>query len=317
MNPPIRLRSRIPVWDTVLSPHRLSLGLRRLGPGERWLDVDEDLEEDLAEKERLFRVRGPDVFVELPESRAAQDEVLDLVVHSLLAEYPDCYSKTGRRLKIVPTGKELDLRDPSRSPLELASLCVQEDLVVMQSRPDGWCLTAAAVCFPTRWALRPQLGRAMTQIHERVPGYVEALDESSNRFFDGMKSGEVYGRGNWSLLDDPTLHQPTGKMQSHRNPKLDRTNAGDQIWLRVEHQTLQRLPSSDSILFGIRIHRTPLRDVAEDVLASRTLIEAIDTMASAMQRYKSLGRVREVATSYLEDAIAEHEKIGADPHRPA
>jgi len=302
-----RFRSRRPVWDAVVSPHRLSLGLRRLGPGESWLDLDEDFAADLAEKDRLFREKSSDVLVEIPGSRDGQREALNRVIGTLLRDFPTCYALEGRTFRILANGKELDLGDPSVAPIELAARCVQEDLVVMEAGPDGWRLIAAAVCFPTRWSLRPQLGRSMTKIHGRVPGYAEELDLTSNKFLDGMKPGDVFARGNWSLLDDPALHQPTGKMRSERNPSIDATNAGDEVWLRVEHQTLQRLPTSNTMLFGIRVHRTRLREVAADTGASRRLIEAIETMNPAMQRYKSLERVRGPAIAYLRAAIAQRE----------
>jgi hypothetical protein len=301
------LRSRRPVWDSVRSPHRLSLGLRRLGSGESWLDLDEDLAVDLAEKDRLFRKHRPDVLVELPGSRNAQLKVLELVVDTVLSDHPDCYARDGHTLRVMATGEELDLVDPTRPPIELAARCIQEDLVVMDAGPNGWRLVAAAVCFPTRWALRPQLGRSMTDIHDPVPGYAEKLDVTSNQFFDGMKPGDVFARDNWSLLDDPALHQPTRKLRSGRNVEIDDTNAGDEIWLRVEHQTLQTLPRSNAILFGIRVYRTKLCQVAEDPSASRTLIEAIETMDPAMQRYKSIERVRDSAIAYLTAAIAKCE----------
>jgi hypothetical protein len=46
---------RKPVWDTVSAPHRLKLGLRALSTDEHWLEVDEDLARDLAEKRSLLR----------------------------------------------------------------------------------------------------------------------------------------------------------------------------------------------------------------------------------------------------------------------
>ena len=188
-------------------------------------------------------------------------------------------------------------------PLERAARCVQEDLCVMERRSEGWCLSAGAVCFPTRWELRPMLGRPMSGIHARVPGYREQLDHSAHRFFDGMKGDAVYRRANWSLLDDPALFQPTGKLLTDASPELDARNAGEQVWLRVETQTLQRLPRTRAILFGIRIHRTRLRDVARDARAARALLGAVETMAPPMQTYKSLARVGTAATAFLQAAL--------------
>ncbi len=120
MSSSTHLRPRRPVWDAVLSPHRLSLGLRQLGAGESWLDLDEDLPADLAEKDRLFREHPSDVLVELPDSREAQIEVLECVVDTLLADHPNGYQREAGILRILETGEEFNLRDPTRVPIEVA-----------------------------------------------------------------------------------------------------------------------------------------------------------------------------------------------------
>jgi hypothetical protein len=291
------------VWDTVAAPHRLNLGLHAMEPSEPWLVIDDDYVQDLAEKHRLLRDKRSQVFVELERSRAAQAEARNRVIETLLTHYADEFELNGSQFCIRATGEEFDLTEPHMPALEVAARCTQEDLVVMEERPEGWCLTAASVCFPTRWDLPTQLGLPMTAIHERVPGYQEQLNASSNRFFDGMKAGLVFKRGNWSLMDDPALFQPSGKMQTRERSDLDASNAGEKIWLRVEHQTLQRLPATGAILFGIRIHRTRLDAVAEMPDAARTLLASIDTMDADMQLYKSLALVRGAATAYLRDAL--------------
>ena len=291
------------VWDTVAAPHRLNLGLHAMEPSEPWLVIDDDYVQDLAEKHRLLRDKRSQVFVELERSRAAQAEARTRVIETLLTHYADEFELNGSQFCIRATGEEFDLTEPHMPALEVAARCTQEDLVVMEERPEGWCLTAASVCFPTRWDLPTQLGLPMTAIHERVPGYQEQLNSSSNRFFDGMKPGLVFKRGNWSLMDDPALFQPGGKMQTRERSDLDASNAGQKIWLRVEHQTLQRLPTTGAILFGIRIHRTRLDAVAETPDAARTLLASIDTMDADMQLYKSLALVRGAATAYLRDTL--------------
>jgi hypothetical protein len=291
------------VWDTVAAPHRLNLGLHAMEASEPWLVIDDDYIQDLAEKHRLLRDERDQVFVALESSRAAQAEARKRVIETLLTHYADEFELNGSQFCIRATGEEFDLTETHTPALEVAARCTQEDLVVMEERPEGWCLTAASVCFPTRWDLPTQLGLPMTAIHERVPGYQEQLNSSSNRFFDGMKPGLVFKRGNWSLMDDPALFQPGGKMQTRERSDLDASNAGQKIWLRVEHQTLQRLPTTGAILFGIRIHRTRLDAVAETPDAARTLLAAIDTMHADMQLYKSLALVRGAATAYLRDTL--------------
>jgi len=300
----IPLPARAPVWDTVQVPHRLELGVRALEPGESWLELDADLESDLRMKRDLLRDRRGQVFVELPESRPAQHEVLAAVTETLVERFPQHYSRTSTGLRVEATGDEIDLADSSRPPLELASCCVQEDLVVMQQRGGEWCLTAGSVCFPTRWDLAPLLGRPMHRIHGRVPGYRQELDADSNRFFDAMTEGTIFRRGNWSMMEDPSLFQPASGRRNQASRDLNASNAGTEVWLRVEHQTLQRLPISAAILFTIRVHRTRLDAVARDAAAARSLVDSMESMRPAMRRYKALDRVRDVSVEYLRKTIA-------------
>ena len=303
MTPPLPARN--PVWDTVAVPHRLNLGLRALDPDEPWLELDEDLACDLQIKCDLLRDQRDQVFVELPESNAAQTEVLSVVTQSLLEHHPDLYSRSGDTFHVHATGEEFDLAHPARPALEIASRCVQEDLIIMQQKKEGWCLTAAAVCFPTRWDLPSKLGRPMDAIHNVVPGYKEKLDSPSTRFFDGMKKqSAVFRRGNWSLLDDPALFQPSGRLKREPSADLTADNAGEKVWLRVEHQTLQRLPATGAILFSIRVHRTRLDAVAQNPDVADSLIRAIETMNPAMQHYKAIESVRGATVEYLTAAAS-------------
>jgi hypothetical protein len=56
-------------------------------------------------------------------------------------------------------------------------------------------------------------------------------------------------RVNWSLVDTPEPYRPP----EHRaRAAITAALAGEQLWLRVERQTLRRLPDSGAVLFGIR-----------------------------------------------------------------
>src|SRR6185295_19156177 len=102
----------------------------------------------------------------------------------------------------------------------------------------GWCLTAAAVCFPTRWDLPSKMGLPLATIHDPVPGYRARVVAPADRFFDALAPGPVFRRANWSLLDDPALFQPVARRGGGPNEAIDAHNAGDAIWFRVERQTL-------------------------------------------------------------------------------
>ena len=143
----------------------------------------------------------------------------------------------------------------------------------------------------------------MSVLKIRPSSYRRHLDAESNRFFDTMTEGKVFRRGNWSMMDDPSLHQPASRRQNRARPDLTVSNAGSEVWLRVEHQTLQRLRASGAILFTIRVHRTRLDAVARNIEAARSLVGGIESMHPAMRRYKALDRVRGVAVEFLREAI--------------
>jgi hypothetical protein len=290
--------------DAIQSPHRLALGLTLLARDACWLELDEYLEVDLDEKRRLLSEHREQVFVELPTSRLAQGEVLQRVTRTLAETRPDRYVLEEGRLRRRGQEEPFARDQRAEPPLERAALYVQEDLCVMERRPEGWCLTAGCVCFPTRWDLPSKLGRSLDGIHERVPGYQEQLGRPTERFFESMKRGRIYRRSNWSLLDDPALFQPSDRLRSRPGRAIHGSEAGDGIWLRVERQALQRLPVSDAVLFSIRVHRMALAELARDAEAAHRLIGAIESMDPAMQAYKSLGAVREATFDYLAAKLA-------------
>jgi hypothetical protein len=278
--------------------------LRPLPRDACWLELDEDFEADLAEKRRLLAEHRRQVFVELPTSRSAQEEVLHRVTSALVETYPDQFVFEEGRLRRRGQDAPFACDERVESPLERAALHVQEDLCVMERRPEGWCLTAGCVCFPTRWDLPSKLGRSLDGIHERVPGYREQLGRPTERFFESMKRGRVYRRSNWSLMDDPALFQRLEKLRSRPVRASRADEAGDGIWLRVERQTLQHLPASDAVLFSIRVHRMTLAELSRDAETARRLLGAIESMEPAMQVYKSLGAVRDATFDYLASKLA-------------
>ena len=169
----------------------------------------------------------------------------------------------------------------------------------MQDVAGASVLTAGAVCFPTRWDLPSKLGLPLTSIHERVPRYAEDLAPPADRFFARMKPGRVFRRSNWSLFDSPVLFQPSGKLRSEPDSSIDASNAGERVWIRMESQTLQRLPRTGSVLFTIRVFRTRLGALESDPTAARALAASLRSMSGAFLLYKSFPPIRDAVHAYL------------------
>ncbi len=241
---------------------RLAMGLRPLEI-ERWLEVDAHRDEELALKADLLATRPEVVVATRPEGDAASAELYDEVLDWFARYAPD----------LAPGTKET-----SEHPVVAAARLVQEDLCVLV-RSDAWRLQAACVCFPSRWTLATKIGRTMDQIHEPIPGYAESLSGPTTGVFDRLKPERPFWRLNWTVIDDPSLHQP------HAPRQLSPDDI-DQWFFRVERQTIRRLALSDAIVFTIHNYVAAVNDLRDTPEFLEHLLLGIEGAPTDMQEYK-------------------------------
>jgi hypothetical protein len=258
-------------------------------PAAEWIELDERYADEMAERRRLLAERHDDVFGVLPEAEGASSEVLQRLVAYLTTQFPHWFSRDGNTLVNRLTDETWDLAEPSCHPLELAGRLVQEDLCIIQTSEDAPPrFTAAILCFPSRWRLNEKLGKPLTAVHGPVPHYAERLATPVDRFMAKVKPGHIASRLNWSVLDDSAMYQPTGKWREATNTAITPDNAGDTLYLRVERQTLTRLPQSGAVLFGIRVHSYKLASAITRPAAAARLAEAVRALPEETVHYKSL-----------------------------
>ncbi len=275
------------------------MGLRTLDP-KTWFLLDESYEEEVAERRRLLTEQKEAVLQMLPEADAAGAEVLEQVLAFLTEQHPDSFGWKGARFLNRRTGEEWDLNTPPFTPLEVAGRLVQEDLCVMQPDPASgeYRLTAACLCFPTRWSLAEKMGQPMSVIHGPVPGYAEQLNAPVNRFLERLTPERSLWRYNWSLNDDPTLFQPGSVERSGPNPKVTPETAGREVWVRVERQTLRRLPRTQAVLFTIRILQQPVGALSPEDAAR--LAQTVRQWPEALRAYKSFEAYGDAVLAFLD-----------------
>jgi len=276
-------------------PFRLAMGLKDLRLDD-WIEIDRHYPEQLALKRRLFDERREEVFAALPGSETASREVLDLLIEHLCCRFPDWFERRDRTLTNRITAETWATDASPLHPLELASRLVQEDLCLMQRRQDRYVLSAACVCFPSRWTLAEKMGRPLRGIHEPVPGYELTLATPADRFFEVITPDRPAWRLNWTIHEQPDLFQPTAPV-----PPLEiltPENAGERLWFRVERQTLRRLPASGDILFTIRTYVSRVAEVARDAKTAAQLAESLGHWPEEVVGYKG-GRWLDAALNWL------------------
>jgi hypothetical protein len=284
-------------------PHRMMLGLVSRLENEL-VELDERYPAEAGERRILLDDRHADVFAATAGSELARQETLDRIAGLLPKRYPSHFRRDGSSLCNHLTRERWNLANPPCDPLELAGRLVQEDLCLIGVEEGGPVLRAAVLCAPSRWRLHEKIGRPLADIHDRVPLYAGTLSTPVDRFMRHLKPGKLTERLNWSVTDDPALFQVEGKHRTGLDPSFTAANAGARLFLRVERQTLSRLPQSGFVLFTIRVHTYSLSRVAAQPGVAARLAEAVRAMPEAMAMYKSMPPFRAALLGFLDDYAA-------------
>lgn len=259
-----------------------TIGLLQLEP-ERWIEPDGDLAEQVLLKRNLVAEHGELVLRAEPGTQEAQQEVLDLLTDYLPQYHPAHY-----RL----AGTEPDIADEAIMPLYRAGLLVQDDLVIMRKGENGWRIAAAFLAFPSSWRLSEKFGLSMDEVHAPVPGFQGGSRNAGliNRMFDNLSADRIVVRWNWSVNWSHALYHPDEKSAEEK-----RGVSADKAVIRVERQTLRKLPVSGDILFTIRIYLDPVSVILAQPNATElaaSMADQLEAMSDAEIAYKGLTEKR-------------------------
>lgn len=223
-----------------------------------------DAESVLAERRKWLDCNATDYAVMLPEGEAILEEVIE-VAGALGIPAPQ-----------------------NRAPIEkliALSKFWEPDLLLLRieanSQPQ---LVGGCVCFPSSWSLAEKIGRPLDVIHEPVATFNTQFANPVRQFLDKMKPGISWERINWGLSRSSELNQhPNRKL-----PGLDGSVELQDVWFRVEYQSLVALPKTQGILFGIRLILESLEVLSRDPYFSSGVERALQTMPEAVARYKGI-----------------------------
>ncbi|MCP4789294.1 MAG: DUF3445 domain-containing protein, partial [Gammaproteobacteria bacterium] len=242
-------------------PHMRDNSVMQMGmqvvSDSQWLQPCIDLEPYYQHKQQIHQAYGQQVFDGLPESQAAQRELVDLLKQHLLQDHGQVYAQMGDQLTHLPSGILLDIPAAGGNhSLWPASLWVADDLLLMQARHGQYCLTAASLCSPSSWRLQDKLGKPMARIHDPVPGIHQQLTPKIDQFLSNMADGQVVQRYNWSLQEAQQLAQFPHSISAP-------LAADTPLFYRMERQSLRRLPGTQAIVFGIRVYLFDMTSLAQ------------------------------------------------------
>jgi dimethylamine monooxygenase subunit A len=245
-----------------MADHTLRLpGTVPIDPAD-WLQRDEVFALQMAERDRLIAERPAEVLAMPEPARPAAEELLALVLAHL--DGVPGYTREGDAIR-RPDGVLVPLAAP---PLAVAGRLVQEDLVILE-KAEGEAehrLTAAVLCFPSNWTLAQKLGMPLVRIHLPVEAYDETVAKRVQRLFDAIRPEAPLMRANLIPYAHAELHSPRPEFSRHT------PGPGEVRFVRVERQTLLRLPATRAVVFSIHAYQAPLAALPA---AERARLEAV------------------------------------------
>lgn len=256
---------------------RWRLGLRPLDLAD-WFDDGPDATGWIADKQRILTDHAATAFAVLDDIEPESAEVAIAIAEHLTAR----------------AGTTIEL-PADQHPLEAASRLVAEDLVLMVVRGGGLVVGGGSVCFPNRWDLRSKLGRTLREVHAPVALLNDQLGDSVDRFLERLAPERAYWRLGWGIIDVPDGYTPVDGTGPHR-PSRPRP---DDLYVRVERETLRRFPLTDCVLFTIRTYVSPLGVVARDPLARERIAALVDSMPAEVRDYKDLRAIGDDVVRHL------------------
>jgi hypothetical protein len=273
------------------------MGMRVID-ARQWIELDHFAPADLQLKERLLQQARPLVFAADRSAADAALELLGLLVDHLCRWFPAHYQATADHVDCLLTGQRFH-RPPAPAdapvpadaaiaaavhPLEIVARLVQDDFCLMEPVDGQAILAAGCVCFPSRWNIREKLGQSTAAIHGPVPSYDAHIGPQTDQFMTKLTPDRIVARENWSLHDSPTQFRPDAPPMWPDG--LAVADVPEKVWLRVERQTLRRLPRSGFIAFGIRTYIRPLSDLLGRPEVRTSLAHAVDSWPAEVIAYK-------------------------------
>ena len=133
---------------------------------------------------------------------------------------------------------------------------------------------------------------------------------ATHRFFAKLPTDKPIQRGSWGLeIDEPLFMPPSHPHLLLRNTQdpslpLSRTN------LRVDWQTLRRLPLSGAVVFNFKCLFTPVASFAEEAYIPGLLLKVIREGKRELMEYKGTWHTEHVVVPALEEMEREQRRKG-------
>ena len=292
---------------------RWRLALRPLDLAH-WIEIGDDYDHEMDAKNLIFSKNFSTANAFQPNTEDEAAEVLINLVEHLVATWPDWFTRDGRDI-VNHHRHERFAVEPSSDgqwaehPLVTCARLVQEDFALLVEQDGRLVFGGGSVCFPNRWDLNSKLGLTMSEVHAPVDQLNDQLQDPIDSFFQRLSPQKSFWRTGWGVLDTDELYQAVDgtAAKSPALPLLGDPTTGDQLFLRVERETIRRFPKTNCVLFTIRSYVRPLSHLVDRPEDAARLAEALSNLPDDVRDYKRTTELTAPAVHWLQ-TVATREK---------
>jgi len=293
---------------------------------EHTFDVDEHYIAEMKDRAKVL-ASDPLRCQSLPHMTLAGWDLLELIMVSKARDYPDMFELNreggkwhwiNKPLEIEQKFVFLDETTLPCGPLEYITRQAQGDFALLDQRDQNLWMDAGMITTQADWSLDFDIGMNFYEWHAPVPlAHEMGVFQRALKFLLNLQQGAPVRRLNWTMTVNPLLdtspenYQKWGVQKTWLTPE----NLGEKQHLRVELQTLFRLPRSNAMAFPIRCYLIRLEDLASVPKWGRRLHRVLRDLPEELATYKGFSRNRPMIVDYLsqfDDGAATSPGIFAD-----
>jgi hypothetical protein len=273
-------------------------------------DVDEHYVAECMDR-AITLEEDPGRYQALPHMMDAQWDFLELTMESLVNDYPEHFTLTkngsiwtweNKPLGICDTFTFGDSSTLPREPFDYMGRQVQGDFVLLDQRDETLYADAGIVTCQADWSLAFNVGMSWREWHGPVPKATElGVMDRALKYLLNLQLANPVRRLNWTMTVNPRLDTSPENYPywgGDRN-KVNADNVSELIHLRVELQSLFRLPRSNAIVFSIRCYLMSLKDIATYPRWAKRLHRVQKTMHPDLIEYKGMTKFHPLVVDWL------------------
>lgn len=274
-------------------------------------DVDEHYVSECRERALVLR-QDPNRCMVLPHMMAAQWDTLELIMESLTQDYPEEFELQRAGSRWNWTNRPFGIKDSfvfgdphslPFAPFEYITRQAQGDFTLQDQRENNIFVDGGMVTTQADWSLEFDLGMTFHEWHGPVPvAHDLGVFDRALQFLMRLQYGKPVRRLNWTMTVNPRLDTSPENYPIWGPDRATVTpeNVAEKLYLRVELQTLFRLPRSNAILFGVRAYLASIGELARVPKWGRRLRRVLAGLHPELEAYKGLTRFRQIAVDYLD-----------------